>query len=341
MPRSTWGKQWSHVKLSYSSSQQGHANPFWFWLKEAPIAQTLLWDFISNTLRSSKHNHGQDQPGCKSNVQMVSTPNHKSHPVTWNWAHSAQISACIWRKLDSSSLKGSQIQPVFWVCNKPSKTGKMALALGFIWTLLPESWCYLVVTTCMGTYTVPTSTSQTSPQGIVQLQVRQMSSKVHHLSQRQNSSTISVKAIHTSRTAFCKGFQIKWRASFVSSITSTQLVDNLLGKGQATVILRDSSQQQAQLWICFIFKSHSQCRSRTSWIVPFTYTVIMLKNHSNRYKRKKDPNFNLYFESSLAQAHMPNSQERATDFWIYNLCPTGGKFKNSAAKAAPKVTAHL
>lgn len=116
-----------------------------------------------------------------------------------------------------------------------------------------------------------------------------MSFKVHHLFQRQNSSTISVKAIHTSRTAFCKGFQIKWRASFVSSITSTQLVDNLLGKGQATVILRDSSQQQAQLWICFIFKSHSQCRSCTSWIVPFTYTVIMLKNHSNRYKRKRTP----------------------------------------------------
>lgn len=67
----------------------------------------------------------------------------------------------------------------------------------------------------------------------------------------------------------------------------------------------------------------------------------MLNNHSNRYKRNKDSSYNLYFESSLAQAPMPSSQERAADFWIPNLCPTGSKFKNSAAEEDPKVTAHL
>lgn len=66
----------------------------------------------------------------------------------------------------------------------------------------------------------------------------------------------------------------------------------------------------------------------------------MIKNHSNRYKRKKGFNFNLYFESSLAQAHIPRSQERAADFWIPNL-RTGGKPKNSEAEAAPEITEHL
>lgn len=35
---------------------------------------------------------------------------------------------------------------------------------------------------------------------------------------------------------------------------------------------------------------------------------------------------------------MPRSQEKAADFWIPN---TGGKLKNSAAEAAPKVTERI
>lgn len=82
---------------------------------------TLLWDFVSNTHRSSKHNHGQGQPGCKSNVQMVFTPNHKSHPVTWNWAHSAQSSACTWGNLDSSSLDRKSSPCSEFVTNPPNQ----------------------------------------------------------------------------------------------------------------------------------------------------------------------------------------------------------------------------
>lgn len=180
---------------------------------------------------------------------MVSIPNRKSHPVTWNWAHSAQTSAYIWGKLDPGSLKGLQIQPVFWVCNKPSETGEMPLVLGFIWTLLPESWCHLVVTACMGIRTVPTSTSQTPPQSVVQLQVQwiifsQSTSTFWEAEQPQYFSKSHSHLEESFLQRIPKKVKGKLCFSYHFYAVSRH---NLLGKGETTVTLRDSNQQQALL----------------------------------------------------------------------------------------------
>lgn len=125
-----WGYYWpGWAKKSCETFLQqfsvGSCKPFLVLAhRQAHIPWTSVWDFVPNTHRPSKHTHSQDQPGCKSNVQTVSTPNHKPHPVTWNRAHSAQTSACSWGKHNSGSPQSLQIQPMFWVCNRPLKEAK-------------------------------------------------------------------------------------------------------------------------------------------------------------------------------------------------------------------------
>lgn len=41
VPWPTSGELWSHMKPSYSSSQQGRANPFWFWLRRGSYSLNL------------------------------------------------------------------------------------------------------------------------------------------------------------------------------------------------------------------------------------------------------------------------------------------------------------
>lgn len=94
--------------------------------------------------------NSQDQPGCKSDIHMASTPSHKSHPVTWSWARSAPT--CDWGETWTWFTESLWIQPMFWVCSKTSKAHQMPLVLRLIWTLLPESWCHLVVAACMSAH---------------------------------------------------------------------------------------------------------------------------------------------------------------------------------------------
>lgn len=160
----------------------------------------------------------------------------------------------------------------------------MALAVRFTWTLLPESWCHLVVTICTYLHftNIPTDSSAIAgPVNVFQSAPPfSKAEQLHHFSKSHSHLEES----------FLQKLPNKVKGKLC--ITSTQLEDNLLGKGQATVTLRDSSQQQIQLWICFLFKSNFQYRSCISGNVPFAYIVIMLKNPSNRYKRKKGSHFN-------------------------------------------------
>lgn len=161
-----------------------------------------------------------------------------------------------------------------------------------------------------------------------------MSSKVRHLFQRQNSSITSVKAILTSRRAFWQRLPNKVKDKLC--ITSTQLEDNLLGKGQATVTLRDNSQQQTQLWICFIFKSHFQYRTWISWNVPFTYIVIMLKNHRNRYKRKKCPISICTLRALLHRQPYPGLKKGQLIFGLQVYVILGASSRTVQLKQLPK-----